>query len=683
MKPAGTVTRLIILIMAPNIDDCRHNDSGLDNVSAHTALDSKEALLARIRELEDFYDFSPVGYLSLDPNGQILDLNLGAALMLGTERQGLIGGSFYDHIVLDDRDTLYIYLREAFRHKKGAECELRIKSERQEVKQVILKGEFHEDHKDRVFCRSAMLDITERVHADERFRLIAETSNDVIFEIDREGIIRYSSPAVENLFGYMPEEVRGTPFEKYVQASDVPKARGVFQEMLSGKKTAPFEICAVSKSGIPVPLEISTAPAHSDGELVAIFGIARDLTWRRQIQETLRRNEEHLRLAVEGGRLGTWDRDLITDEVTWNSILYGLLGRDPDRPITGETFFEYIHPDDLPHVRERLREAFRNLTNYIDEFRVIREDGEVRWLASFARIFRHEGGQPIRMSGVNFDITDAKLLSIKLHESYKTLEEKVEERTGELKRTNEMLLNEAAKRKRYEADLKAASEKILRESKKRRYLSARLVEIIERDRRDMAMYLHDDIGQILTSLKMDLELSRNSVRTANGSSSEMLEKAEAKILKIIKRFKEISRDLRSDILDSLGIEQAIASLMDTLKEEARLRVHLNTKEFPKGIAPDKTLAIYRIVQEALYNIVKHARAKEVHVSLFPRNNAIHLSVEDDGIGFDSDKIKDLDLEQGPLGILIMQERAVLAGGDLTVDSGIGKGTIVSAQIPVE
>jgi PAS domain S-box-containing protein len=671
------------LTMAHKIDDYRHNDSGLDNISDHTDLDSKEALLDRIEELEDFYDFSPVGYLSLDPKGQILDLNLGAALMLETERQGLIGGSFYDHIVQDDRDTLYIYLRETFRHKKGAECELRIKNERQEVKQVILKGEFHEDHKDRVFCRSAMLYITERVHAEERFRLIAETSNDVIFEINREGIIRYSSPAVENLFGYMPEEVRGMPFEKYVQASDVLKARGVFQEMLSGKKTAPFEICAVSKSGIPVPLEISTAPAHSDGEIAAIFGIARDMTWRKQIQETLRRNEEHLRLAVEGGQLGTWDRDLITDEVTWNSILYGLLGRDPGRPITGETFFEYIHPDDLPRVRERVREAFRNLTNYVDEFRVIREDGEVRWLAPFGRIFRHEGGQPIRMSGVNFDITDAKLLSIKLHESYKTLEEKVEERTGELKRTNEMLLNEATKRKRYEADLRAAAEKILRESKKRRYLSARLVEIIERDRRDMAMYLHDDIGQMLTSLKMDLELSRNSVWKANGSSSERLEKTEAKILKIIKRVKDISRDLRSDILDSLGIERAIGSLMDNLKEEARLRVHLYTKELPKGIDPDKTLALYRIAQEALYNIVKHARAKEVHVSLFPRNNAIHLSVEDDGIGFDSDKIKDLDPEQGPLGILIMQERAVLAGGELTVDSGIGKGTIVSAEIPVE
>jgi len=228
-----------------------------------------------------------------------------------------------------------------------------------------------------------------------------------------------------------------------------------------------------------------------------------------------------------------------------------------------------------------------------------------------------------------------------------------------------------------------AGEKILRESKKRRYLSARLVEIIERDRRDMAMYLHDDIGQMLTSLKMDLELSRNSVWKANGSSSERLEKTEAKILKIIKRVKDISRDLRSDILDSLGIERAIGSLMDNLKEEARLRVHLYTKELPKGIDPDKTLALYRIAQEALYNIVKHARAKEVHVSLFPRNNAIHLSVEDDGIGFDSDKIKDLDPEQGPLGILIMQERAVLAGGELTVDSGIGKGTIVSAEIPVE
>ncbi|MCF8145809.1 MAG: PAS domain S-box protein [Deltaproteobacteria bacterium] len=669
--------------MAHKIDDYRHDDSGLDNISAHTDRDSKEALLARIKELEDFYDFSPVGYLSLDPNGQILDLNLGTALMLETERQGLIGGSFYDHIVRDDRDTLYIYLRETFRHKKGAECELRIKNERREVKQVTLKGKFHEDHKDRVFCRSVMLDITERLHAEEKFRLIAETSNDVIFEIDREGIIRYSSPAVENLFGYMPEEVRGTPFEKYVQASDVPKARGVFQEMLSGKKTPPFEICAVSKSGIPVSLEIGTALAHSDGELVAIFGIARDLTWRRQIQETLRRNEEHLRLAVEGGQLGTWDIDLITDEVTWNSILYGLLGRDPGRPITGETFFEYIHPDDLPRVRERVREAFRNLTNYVDEFRVIREDGEVRWLASFGRIFHHEGEQPIRMSGVNFDITDAKLLSIKLHESYKTLEEKVEERTGELKRTNEMLLNEVAKRKRYEADLKAASEKILRESKKRRYLSARLVEIIERDRRDMAMYLHDDLGQMLTSLKMDLELARDGLGRPDGPSKEMLERAEAKALGVMRKVKDISRDLRPNVLDTLGLDRALRSLIENVRMDSGLKVHFHCKDTFKDLDPDKTLAVYRITQEALANMAKYAQATEVFVSLIRKDGSLRLSVEDNGIGFNVDEIMRSETGQGALGIKMMQERALLAGGELTVDSGIGKGTIVSAEIPVE
>ncbi|MFO7900243.1 MAG: PAS domain S-box protein, partial [Planctomycetota bacterium] len=122
----------------------------------------------------------------------------------------------------------------------------------------------------------------------------------------------------------------------------------------------------------------------------------------------LAEEQERARLAVEGGGLGTWDRDLPTGETVWNDFLYDLLGRDPASAVTGETFFDYIHPDDLPRVREHVENALESGTDFADEFRVVREDGEVRWLASRGRIYRADAARPVRMTGVNFDVTERK-----------------------------------------------------------------------------------------------------------------------------------------------------------------------------------------------------------------------------------------------------------------------------------
>jgi PAS domain S-box-containing protein len=145
------------------------------------------------------------------------------------------------------------------------------------------------------------------------------------------------------------------------------------------------------------------------GEADAVVGKDGVLLLRlRQMEEQLRRSEERLRLAVTGGELGIWDRGLTTKASVWNDLLYDLLGRPRGSAITGETFFEYVHPDDRPRVRQHVARALEGDGEFAEEFRIVREDGQVRWLAARGRVYRDETGTPVRMAGVNYDITDRK-----------------------------------------------------------------------------------------------------------------------------------------------------------------------------------------------------------------------------------------------------------------------------------
>jgi signal transduction histidine kinase len=194
------------------------------------------------------------------------------------------------------------------------------------------------------------------------------------------------------------------------------------------------------------------------------------------------------------------------------------------------------------------------------------------------------------------------------------------------------------------------------------------------------MYLHDQIGQMLATLRIDLELAR---KATEGAPNEKSGRPEDKVVNIMNHIREVSRKLRPDILDSLGIVPALQSLVDSFRDEAGLRIYFYYKEPSQEIDPDRSLALYRIAQEALNNVSKHAQATEAFVTLILRNHSIHLSVEDDGIGFNYEEMMGNATGEGPLGIMIMRERAMLAGGELSVESRIGKGTHLAVEIPLD
>jgi PAS domain S-box-containing protein len=774
----------------------------------------------------DLYDLAPVAYFTLERNGLILESNLTGARLLGRERKYLEKKPFSRFIPEEDQKIFLSHLKRIVENGKKETCELRLLTRDATTVYVrMVTSPVRNGIEDVIQVRSAVINITRQKQAEvvlreseKRFRLIAETSDDIIFQLDTRGIILYCSPSIEKILGYTLADVKGNPLDRYLAPSDVSEARESLQRLLFGEKIPAFELNVFSKSGTSVPFEVAVSSYLEKKVVKFIFGIARDITDRKLIEEALKRREEHLRVAVEGGNLGTWEHDLITGETIWNYLLYDFLGRDPSRPITGETFFEYIHKEDLPRIRERLKKAYRNKTEFMDEFRIIREDGQERWLASFGRIYRDLSGQPILNAGVNLDISERKRAEQKLRESEERasrqlseleiiyhsapvglcvfdrefrytrinnrlaemngvpakehigrtpwevvpdlaptvepifkrvlhsgqpvlnaefsgvtlaqpsvvrfwnehwlpikdaagrvigvnvvaediterkqfqaklikyqdeLETEVTKRTEKLAQANKQLMAEVARRERYEEALRGATKKILMESKRRRFLSGKLVETLERDRRDVAMYLHDQIGQMLATLRMELVMMRKRALGASGPPNDKLRRLEDRVVGVMEHVREITRRLRPDVLDTLGLVPALRSLVEIFRNELGLRIRFYYKELSHEISPEKSLALYRIAQEALNNVSKHAQATEVFVNLILKNDAVQLTVEDDGIGFNCDEIVKSHAGEGPLGIMIMRERAVLAGGELSLESDIGKGTNVVAEIPID
>jgi PAS domain S-box-containing protein len=164
-----------------------------------------------------------------------------------------------------------------------------------------------------------------------------------------------------------------------------------------------------------------------------VGALEREAVKRTQAEEALRQTEERLQLAVESGNMGLWDRDFRTKKIFWSDKLYDLLGRDPEGPeITGDTFFDYIHPDDRSQVLDHFESCLQEGEDFQDEFRVVREDGTTVWMASIGRVYRDESGAPLRMAGVNYDISERKQAEGLIRQAKRLLENQVEEKTTEL-----------------------------------------------------------------------------------------------------------------------------------------------------------------------------------------------------------------------------------------------------------
>jgi PAS domain S-box-containing protein len=212
-----------------------------------------------------------------------------------------------------------------------------------------------------------------------------------------------------------------------------------------------------------------------------------------------------------------------------------------------------------------------------------------------------------------------------------------------------------------------------------RALSRRLVEAQESERRTLARELHDEAGQALASLRFGLRLLEREIGDGGdvtGRTAELMERADA----VIDSLHRLAADLRPASLDHLGLEAALRQYSRSAASKFGLEVHFKARGMTGArFSTEVETALYRVVQEAMANVARHARATRADVLLLRRGDRVTVMIEDDGVGFEADRVRQ---RQDRLGLLGVEERAEALGGTMTVESAPGAGTTIVVEVPI-
>jgi two-component system sensor histidine kinase UhpB len=243
-----------------------------------------------------------------------------------------------------------------------------------------------------------------------------------------------------------------------------------------------------------------------------------------------------------------------------------------------------------------------------------------------------------------------------------------------------VFIRDITERQRTQLALERLNRELEHSHERLRALSRRLLEVQEEERGRLARDLHDDIGQALTALKIQLEsVPRAGTEAASrGRIDECIETTRH----TIERVRQLSLSLRPSQLDDLGLAAALRSHLDRQARVAGIAPHFDALEAPAELAADTETACFRVAQEAINNVLRHAQARNLWLHLAMVAGKLVLSVRDDGRGFDVESVRRRAGAAGSLGVLGMEERVALVGGSFELRSLPGKGTVMLATFPV-
>jgi PAS domain S-box-containing protein len=369
---------------------------------------------------------------------------------------------------------------------------------------------------------------------------------------------------------------------------------------------------------------------------VLLRGVKMDITEHKQAEEALRRSEDHLRLVIDTIPANAWSAlpDGSVDFVNQRLLKdLGLSFQD----LLGWSWTNTIHPEDVTDFVNKWRAALASEEPMEIEARVQRASGDYRWFLIRNVPLRDDAGDIIRWYGTGVDITE---------------------------------------RRRAEEQIRATSEQL-------RALSARLQSAREEEGTRIARELHDELGSALSSLRWDLE-DVDEVISESGDQPQLaaLRKKIEAMMRLtdttVNTVRRISSELRPTALDELGLIEAIEWQAQQFQARMGIVVHCDCPLESDDLTQEQSTAIFRIFQEALTNVLRHAQATRVDVTAKREAGEFVLTISDNGRGITENEQSGLP----SLGLLGMRERANLIGGKIQITGVAGKGTVVTLRVPI-
>jgi PAS domain S-box-containing protein len=389
---------------------------------------------------------------------------------------------------------------------------------------------------------------------------------------------------------------------------------------------------------------VRTVPLRDEhGNIVKWYGTSTDIEDRklaeearieiaRELQKMTMQQEHLLRLVVDSIPIMVWSvrPDGVVDFLNrrWLEYTGSSLEQHVAEPLGP------IHPEDVPTVLENWAADMAAGKANETEMRLRRADGKYRWFLVRTVPLRDEHGNIVKWYGTSTDIED---------------------------------------RKRAENALQSAASQL-------GALSRRLVELQESERKELARELHDRVGQSLTALSINLSIVVAALAPQTNEELRVrLADSQALIESTVSAIRDVTSELRPPMLDDMGLVQALEWHARTVSARTGVSVTVRGTESSERLTPETEIALFRIAQEALNNIVKHARASRVEIAIGQSGSEHILSIQDNGVGFEA--AQERRSRNRGLGMITMRERSQAVGGRFKVQSIKGSGTRLTVQVP--
>ena len=574
----------------------------------------------------------------IDFDGKIVYITPSIKRLTGFSEEEIIGKSGFDMIHPDDvevgknfrfflLDTPGIPSKSIFRlrHKNGhyiwVEGTITNMLDDQDVNAFVLN--YH--------------DITERKLAEEkisksekRFRSLVENAEDIISLSDENGNRFYISPSIEKITGYSIKETINQPVYKIVHPDDIEKSKKMRTEFMKDPgvlKSISFRF--LHKNGGFVWLEGTLINLLHDENVKAVVGNFHDVTERKKSEEKIRLSNERFEMVSKATNDAVWDWNLDTDEIYWNEEIRSMFNYRAQDISNGNEWKIHIHPEDFKRVSKKIVYHIKNgIQNWQDEYRFRSADGSYKFIYNRGFILFDNDNKPYRIIGAMQDVTEINKLQKSL-----------------------------------------SDEKI----KRQRELANATIEGQEKERSEIGRELHDNINQLLTAIKLYLNVA--SVNPA--VKDDMINRSVENLSKCIEEIRKLSSSLAPPSLDAGSFSEVIKDLGEPIKLATAINITYKIdNENTNALADIQQLNVYRIIQEHLNNILKHAKAKNVNINIQYENNEATLLIRDDGQGFD------VTVRRKGIGFNNIQSRAELLNGKMNVISKPGKGCLLVVNFPV-
>jgi PAS domain S-box-containing protein len=470
---------------------------------------------------------------------------------------------------------------------------------------------------------------------------IVNASPMAIIATDLAGRVTMWNHAATQMFGWTAEEVLGQelPFHE----EELRTIEELRQRALTGEVVRDIEVLRARKDGTIVQANLSVASRHDgEGRVIGTLGILADIDGRKAAETALRESEDKYRTLVEQIPAVTYvDRaDPLGRPVYVSPQVESLLGISRVKWFKAQSldaWLDLVHPDDREHARAASVRCAETGEQVDVEYRVQTPDGRLRWFHEVARLIPGEGRRCDLIHGVMLDITDLKHAEQERERSLARLQEALEDR---------------------------------------RKLLVALVSAEEEGRRKIAGGIHDDSVQAMTVVVLRLGLLRG--RLTVEKDLEVVDELERTARDAITRLRRLIFELHPPELDRDGLGAALRSALEQLKSAFGIDFGLDSR-LEGEPEPNCRAIAYRIAQEAIANVRKHACGTRVDVVLQQKGEGVLVRITDDGVGFDVNAVAQQ--LPGHLGVIAMKERAEVAGGWLQVTSKIGIGSVVAFWIP--